>query len=99
MKNPTSLRKNALVTFTLFGLAALDISSYTTDERKAVPPTRPQILSKVSFGSGVAEPLPVFADIAEKTSGAPFPNASRVTPANDSLILNRMVRYSSAGAR
>ena len=99
MKNPTSLRKNGLVTFTVRGLAALDIKSYTTEERKTVPPTKPQILSRVSFGLGFASPPPVLADIAEKTSGAPFPNASSVTPANDSLILNRMVRYSSAGAK
>ena len=39
----------------------------------------------------------VAEDIEENTSGAPFPNASKVTPANDSDIPNLTVIYSRAG--
>ena len=37
------------------------------------------------------------AEIAENTSGAPFPKARRVTPAKDSDILNLKVSCSSDG--
>jgi len=48
-------------------------------------PTKPESLS------GVDE---LAAAIEEKTSGAPLPNAIRVTPASDSDILNLLTIYS-----
>ena len=57
-------------------------------------PTKPDSLSGVDDSA---------ADIEEKTSGAPLPNAIRVTPASDSDILNLVTinsiegdKYSSA---
>ena len=41
--------------------------------------------------------LPCDAEIAEKTSGAPLPTASKETPANDSESLNFNVIYSRVG--
>ncbi len=56
--------------------------------------------TKPDFLSGVDE---LAADIEAKTSGAPLPNAIRVTPASDSDILNLVTinsiegdKYSSA---
>jgi len=43
--------------------------------------------------------LDLADDIDENTSGAPFPNARKVTPANDSDILNLSVMYSRDGLR
>ena len=43
------------------------------------------------------QPTDQTADIAEKQSGAPLPNASKVTPASDSGIPNVIVIFSSAG--
>jgi len=99
IKKLMSLRKNILVTLTLLGLTVLAMSNYMTDERKQVAPTSEHMLNKVLFGSGFSSLPPRFADIDAKTSGAPFPKASKVTPASDSFILNLIVRYSRVGAR
>jgi len=42
---------------------------------------------------------PPAAEIAANTSGAPFPRANSVTPANDSESYSFSVRYSSDGDR
>lgn len=51
-------------------------------------PTKPVV------SSGVDESAD---DIDEKTSGAPLPNAIKVTPASDSDILNLLTIYSILG--
>ena len=51
-------------------------------------PTNPESVS------GVEESA---AEIEEKTSGAPLPNAIKVTPASDSDILNLLTIYSMEG--
>ena len=69
----------------------------TTELMKNVPPTTIDIdlvADKIEF-----ESLSFAPAIAEKTSGAPFPNASNVTPAKESDNLNRLVIVSSAGER
>ena len=64
------------------------------DMNKAEP-VRALILNRVaSVSSGLAF---VTAEMAEKTSGAPFPNASKVTPARDSDKPNFIVMNSKDG--
>jgi len=58
-------------------------------EMKIVEPTRLHILSKALS----------FAEMAEKTSGAPLPRAKSVTPARDSEIFILTVRNSREGDR
>ena len=63
---------------------------------KHVAPTKLQILNNISFGPASFGSSPL-AEIAEKTSGAPLPNAKNVTPANDSGICKFTFKLSSAG--
>lgn len=51
-------------------------------------PTKPESVSGVDESA---------AEIEEKTSGAPLPNAIKVTPASDSDILNLLTIYSMEG--
>ena len=76
----------------------------TMDVRNTDEPKRAQtelILSPIfqSFWSPSFYDAEAADAIEEKTSGAPFPNAKNVTPANDSLILNLTVMYSRLGER
>ena len=78
-----------------FGATLVDIS-ITIDVMKMEEPRREQtpkrILSEVKSSL-----LVLAAAMAEKTSGAPFPNASRVTPANDSESPNFLLSASKDG--
>ena len=89
--------KNIEVTLIFLSVDALTAKNYTTVEMNKVDPTRLQILSKVLSGFGIPSSPPLLADIAAKTSGAPLPSASRVTPASDSEIFSLLVMNSSAG--
>ena len=99
IKKITSLRKNILVTLSLFGLIVLAINIYINVDKKHVAPTSEHILNKVSLGSGWRSEPPTLADMDAKTSGAPFPNPNKVTPASDSFILNLTTIYSRVGAK
>ena len=69
----------------------------TTELMKNVPPTTIDI--DLVADNIESELLSFAAAIAEKTSGAPFPNARKVTPANESDNLNRVVIVSRDGER
>lgn len=73
--------KNTGVTLILLSTDAPTVINYTIVEMNIVDPTRLHMVKRVP-----SEPLssPPAAEIAANTSGAPFPNANKVTPANDS---------------
>ena len=76
-----SLKKKTLVTLILLSWpAALMANAITTVVMKKLLPTNADTDSIMSPFSAESPP----AAIAEKTSGAPLPNARRVTPARDS---------------
>ena len=68
----------------------------TTVEMNKVPPKIRliDVVPSISIPS-----LPELAASDPKKSGAPFPNASSVTPANDSGILNLLVIKAKLGDR
>lgn len=74
----------------------------TIVEIKNAEPMRPHV-DRVALPRSVSEFAWLCAAddaaIEENMSGAPLPRAKRVTPANDSDILNLMVTNSSAGDR
>jgi hypothetical protein len=91
MKRDRSLRKRELVTWIFLSGSAAFVDSQTTKlEMNSEEPRRGL---KVDTASGPP------AEMEVKTSGAPFPNARRVTPAKDSEIPNLTVMYSSEGER
>lgn len=106
MKKMISLMKNYGVTLiNLIGFpfgsglmfVALAVRNMTTVQIKKVPPIKIHtgwFASKEELLSGSPA-----AAIDPKTSGAPFPNAKRVTPANDSLQLSLSVINSKHGER
>jgi hypothetical protein len=66
-------------------------SPKTTEDKKSVDPKRAQtgkLLSPIDLSVLLPSEMELdFADeMDEKTSGAPFPKARNVTPANDSEI-------------
>ena len=91
-KNIISLRKNLGVTDIYLSPSgeALVLNVMTTLVMNTVPPIRTHT-ELVALSSPAA--------IDEKISGAPFPNARKVTPASDSGILNLTVMNSSAVER
>ena len=82
----------------LSGFEAKTVRAVTTVEMKTAEPTR-ALMERSSFSVSWSPELDPdwAAAIAEKTSGAPFPKARRVTPASDSDSLNFMTIYSSEG--
>ena len=106
MKNTMSLMKNCGVTLIFliggpfgsgFMLVARAVKKITTVQIKKVPPIKIQTgwfasRDALLLGSPAAA-------IDPNTSGAPFPKASNVTPANDSLQLNLSVINSKHGER
>ena len=106
MQKITSLTKNLGVTrIFLIGfpvssslrLATLEQSTVTMQVITKVPPRITLKLLVASLPSSGSPP--VAAAIAEKTSGAPFPKARKVTPASESLSPNFVVIVSRAGER
>ena len=79
-----------------FRLEALVLMAVTTVEMKRVPPKMRliEVVPSISMPS-----LLELAASEAKKSGAPFPKASSVTPANDSGILNLVVINAKLGER
>jgi len=75
---------------------ALVLIAVTTVEMKRVPPK--MRLIDVVPSISIPSLLELAANEAKK-SGAPFPKASRVTPASDSGILNLVVMKAKLGER
>jgi len=77
-------------------LEALVLIAVTTVEMKRVPPK----MRLIDVVPSISMPslLELAANEAKK-SGAPFPKASRVTPASDSGILNLVVMKAKLGER
>ena len=90
MNTIKSLMKNVLFTSTDPFTPALVTRKMTTVVMKREDPNR-GLIELIALSSP--------EDIEENTSGAPFPKASRVTPARDSGMPNYTVMYSSAGDR
>ena len=91
-----SLVKKCLVTrIYLFGSDAFTARYITTVVMKKALPMRALTESMMSPFPSESPP----AAIAEKTSGAPFPRASRVTPAKDSEQDSLSEMRSRAGER
>ena len=103
-KNVISLMKNLGVTLIClivvpsgYGVPAKVVRAITTVQMKKVPPTNMQT---ALFASRPDESSPAPAAAMEpKTSGAPFPKASKVTPAKDSGMLNLSTKNSRHGER
>ena len=76
--------------------ATLVERSITTEEMNTEEPIKALMLRRMF--SELISPVPdLAAAIAEKTSGAPFPNAKSVTPASDSERPNLVVNASKDG--
>ena len=96
VKKMRSLRKNLLVTLIYFvwPWEAFTLKYMTTHVIKRADPDRALTISNRSEGSP-----PPPAEMAAKTSGAPFPRASSVTPARDSEHDSFSEMASNAGER
>lgn len=92
-KNIRSLKKNLFVTLTFLLSATFTTNAMTTVVMKKTDPISPLTANMTSLFSPESPP----AAIAENTSGAPFPSASKVTPAIDSEHLNFSDIASKAG--
>ena len=79
-----------------FKLEANVDNETTTHEIKKVPPTKMLTLFVAFWLPSSAGPTDA---IDENTSGAPFPNASKVTPARESDRPNLTVIYSKEGLK
>ena len=77
-----------------FKFEALVVRNSTIVQIKNVPPIK---IDTALHASSYPSPELPAAAIDANTSGAPFPKASRVTPANDSLQLNLSVMNSKHG--
>lgn len=95
-KKNKSRRKNLLVTLIAFGSfdAAFRLRNITTVVMNNAEPVRADTVRRMSDLSP-----PPAAEMAAKTSGAPFPSASKVTPARDSEKCKRSEMCSKAGDR
>ena len=79
-----------------FKFEAFVLMAVTTVEMNNVPP---KIRLMEVVPSITSPSLPELAANEAKKSGAPFPKARRVTPANDSGILNLVVIKAKLGER
>lgn len=96
----TSLLNKAGVTFTDLLSEAHITLVITTEVINNADPRRGVIaqIASPAYSFPLLESLEAVAeDIEENTSGAPFPKASKVTPANDSDIPNLTVINSRGG--
>ena len=87
-----------------FYTEAYVIRESTIVERKVEDPTKVLAVITLSPALGSSWVLSLFADedvedIDENISGAPFPNANKVTPARDYDILNLFVMNSKEDER